>query len=263
MRFCTIVYDYYALHARDLPWRTTYDPYGILVSEIMLQQTQVSRVLTKYPLFMSEFPAIKVLAKASLRKVLEVWQGMGYNRRALALKKLSQYVIEHYRGRIPSDREALRKLPGIGSATAGSICAFAFNKPEVFIETNIRSVFIHHFFKDRDNVSDTELLPWVEKALDRENPRRWYSALMDYGVHLKAAHGNPSRKSSHYARQSRFEGSDRQMRGRILKVLVENKQLTEKKLLHLFNDDLPRAQQLINDLCGEDLIHRQGVWVSL
>ena len=219
--FRETVYLAYAEHGRNLPWRETGDPYRILVSEIMLQQTQVPRVIEKYREFLVRFPNVRTLAGASLGEVMAAWQGLGYNRRALLLKRMAEEVAARFGGEIPRDEASLRSLPGIGAYTASAVCAFAFNMPAILIETNIRSVFIHHFFPDRAGVRDDELLPLIGDALDRENPRRWYSALMDYGAHLKSLIDNPSRKSAHHVRQSRFEGSDRQIRGGILKRLVE------------------------------------------
>jgi A/G-specific adenine glycosylase len=171
--FRRTVYDHYRKHYRPMPWRDTRDPYRILVSEIMLQQTQVSRVLEKYKEFIRRFPTMRRLGRAPLADVLAAWQGLGYNRRALALKRLAAEVAARYGGHLPADREALESLPGIGEATAGAIMAYAFNEPAVYIETNIRTVYIHHFFKDRAGVRDEELVPYIEKTLDRENPREW------------------------------------------------------------------------------------------
>ncbi|MCX6356764.1 MAG: A/G-specific adenine glycosylase [Candidatus Aureabacteria bacterium] len=186
----------------------------------MLQQTQVERVAKKYTEFIAAFPDFQSLARAPLRKVLAVWSGMGYNRRALALKRIAAKVVRKYGGRLPSDAAALCSLSGIGCATAASVSAFAFNKPTVFVETNIRSVFIHFFFRRRRRVDDTEIVPLVAQTLDTRNPRKWYSALMDYGTMLKQLHGNPGRKSAHYRTQKPFKGSRRQMRGMILKAFV-------------------------------------------
>ncbi|MDO8642566.1 MAG: A/G-specific adenine glycosylase [Candidatus Woesearchaeota archaeon] len=220
--FQKIVQKHYKENGRDLPWRQTTDPYQIVVSEVMLQQTQVDRVVKKYAEFVAHFPDFSSLAAASVGDVLRAWQGLGYNRRGLMLKQLAETVVEKYSSTLPNDPALLEELPGIGPATAQSICAFAFNVPVVFIETNIRTVFIHHFFKNRNKekkVSDDELLPLVEKTLDKKNPRQWYNALMDYGTFLKKEFGNANVRSAQYARQSKFEGSNRQVRGRILKVL--------------------------------------------
>lgn len=228
MDFQKTILDHYKKHGRSLPWRETIDPYKIIVSEIMLQQTQVPRVIEKYKQFISAFPDFDSLAKAPLQKVLAIWQGLGYNRRAVSLKRTAEIVVEKYNGRLPDNPEELTSLPGIGKATAASICAFAFNKPVVFIETNIRSVFIYHFFKNKKKISDEQLLPLVKKYLYRKNPRMWYWALMDYGSMLKKS-GNPSRKSKHHVKQSTFEGSNRQLRGQIVKLLI-TKPMTEAEL---------------------------------
>ena len=179
--FRDLILAHYRAHGRDLPWRQTTDPYRILVSEIMLQQTQVERVAVKYREFLERFPDFESLAHAPKSEVLLAWQGLGYNRRAIALQGAAQRVIEEYGGRLPADVETLATFPGIGKATAAAICAYAFNMPVVYIETNIRRIFIHFFFQDREGVRDDEILPLVERALDRENPREWYSALMEYG----------------------------------------------------------------------------------
>jgi len=222
-RFREKIWGYYLLHKRDLPWRRTKNPYRILVSEIMLQQTQVPRVIPKYKLFLNKFPTIQALARASLQDVLRAWQGLGYNRRALSLKKTADVICKKYNNKVPRDFELLNTLPGIGEGTAGAVAAFAFNKPVVFIETNIRRVFIHFFFKNRRKVSDKEILPLIEKTLDRKNPREWYWALMDYGSMLGERGENPNRRSAHYVRQSKFVGSKRELRGKILKLLVQRK----------------------------------------
>jgi A/G-specific adenine glycosylase len=213
------VYDFFTCHGRDLPWRHTRDPYHILVSEIMLQQTQVDRVAIKYSPFIARFPDATTLAAASVKEILAAWAGLGYNRRALRVRGCAQAIVERYNGEVPTDPAGLASLPGIGKATAASIAAFAFNAPVVFIETNIRAVFIHEFYPSRDDVDDAEIAPLVERTLDKRNPCRWYSALMDYGTHLKKAHANPARRSAHHVRQSRFDGSDRQVRGAVLREL--------------------------------------------
>jgi len=184
-RFRNQVYSYYGEYGRDLPWRMIDNPYHILVSEIMLQQTQVKRVLEKYEQFTRVFPDFPSLAGAPLRKILREWQGMGYNRRAIALKWIALKVVGEFHGNLPSSVEGLMTFPGVGRATASAITTFAFQHPTVFIETNIRRVFIHYFFYDMVYVKDSEIFPLVEKTLDTSNPRVWYYALMDYGVMLK------------------------------------------------------------------------------
>ncbi len=218
--FRAAVYGAARANPRTLPWRESVDPYRVLVSEIMLQQTQADRVTGKFVAFVGRFPDVAALASAGLDEVLTAWQGLGYNRRALALKRASEAIVERFNGTVPTERKALESLPGIGPYTAGAIMAFAFDLPEIFIETNIRSVFIHHFFQDRTAIHDRELLPLVEATLDRSRPREWYNALMDYGVVLKRDHPNPSRKSVHHLRQSPFEGSNRQLRSALLRAIL-------------------------------------------
>jgi A/G-specific adenine glycosylase len=257
------IYRYYRSHGRTLPWRKTRNPYHILVSEIMLQQTQVERVLQKYPQFVTAFPDFKTLAKAPLRKILHVWQGMGYNRRALFLKKIAVAAVEKFNGRLPRTIEELMSLSGIGKNTAASISAFAFNKPVAFIETNIRSVFIHCFFQDQYDVNDREILPLVEKTLDIKNPCEWYNALMDYGVMLKKNHPNPSRKSVHHQRQGKFEGSNRQVRGMIIKAITGNPLITESALMRMFNIPAQKIKDNLVQLQREGFIKRSGKKLSI
>lgn len=221
-QFKNIITRYYLNHKRDLPWRKNSNPYRIMVSEIMLQQTQVSRVAVKYREFLKAFPNFHSLATASVTNVLKLWSGLGYNRRALYLKQAAEIVIKKYKGRLPSDPNLLVSLPGIGKNTAGAIMAYAFNKPSVFIETNIRRVYLHHFFPNHDDVEDGELIPIIERTVNKENPREWYWALMDYGTHLAVTIENPNRRSRHYNKQTKFEGSLRQVRGKLLKFILKN-----------------------------------------
>jgi A/G-specific adenine glycosylase len=257
-RFQKLVYDHYRRNGRKLPWRKTRDPYHILLSELMLQQTQVARVIDKYKAFLRRFPTLESLVRAPLRDVLGVWQGLGYNRRALALKRLATIIVSDYGGRIPPHIDVLQALPGVGAATAGAVCAFAFNKPAVFVETNIRSVFIHHFFHDRDGVKDNEILPLVAQTLDAKRTRRWYYALMDYGVALKERHSNPSRRSAHYTIQSPFEGSLRQVRGMILRALVKDPGMTESVLVKELNRDVDQVGKSLQQLCKEGFVFKKG-----
>ena len=251
------VLSFYKHHGRhNMLWRHTDDPYRILISEIMLQQTQVERVAIKYPEFIDAFPDFAALARAPQSDVIVAWQGMGYNRRAIALKKCAEKMVNDYGGIVPRDPEVLKTFSGIGPATASSICAFAFNLPVVFIETNIRRVFIHSFFPDRDTVTDKDILPLVERALDRENPRVWYWALMDLGTELKKSVPNPNRKSAAYTKQAPFEGSDRRIRGMILKILVGQHNLSEKKILELVNEDPERVRRILNGLENEGFLRK-------
>jgi A/G-specific DNA glycosylase len=250
-KFQKDIYSYYKECGRDLPWRETHDPYHILVSEIMLQQTQVQRVMGKYEQFTRIFPDFPSLSRAPLQKILREWQGMGYNRRAISLKRIARKVVEEFNGNLPASVETLMTFPGIGKATASSIAAFAFQHATVFIETNIRRVFIHCFFHDMENVNDADIIPLVEMALDTSNPREWYYALMDYGVMLKQEHVNPNRRSAHYQKQSPFQGSNRQVRGTVLKLLVNESNISEYQIvqkLHIQEEKLKNSlKQLVEE----------------
>jgi len=225
--------DWFTLYGRtSLPWRQNYDPYRIWVSEVMLQQTQVDRVIPKYLSFLKKFPNVNSLASASQAAVLGQWQGLGYNRRGLNLHKGAQRVVSTFEGNVPNDYDNLLTIPGIGPYTANAILTFAFNQPRTVIETNVRTVFLHHFFPDQTKISDAKLEPYVTAATNQQNPRRWYSAIMDYGSYLKKVIPNPSRKSKHYTKQSKFKGSVRQVRGEVLKNLTTAKNhVLQKKVL--------------------------------
>jgi A/G-specific adenine glycosylase len=263
VRFKKTILSYYQREGRDLAWRRTTDPYHILVSEIMLQQTQVARVTVKYPEFIDAFPTFAVLAAAPFHEVLAKWQGLGYNRRARAIHQCAREVMTAFDGELPHDVELLATLPGIGHATACSIAAFAFNMTVAFIETNIRRVFIHFFFSDRISVTDREILPLVKQSLDTANPRRWYWALMDYGSALKNTVPNPNKRSAHYTRQSKFVGSDRQIRGMILRSLVTNPQQDEQKLVRSISVSEDRAHKVIDRLAKEGFISRNGTTLMI
>lgn len=234
------IYTHFEKEKRSLPWRQTRDPYKILVSEVMLQQTQAVRVVAKYKEFVKKFPTPHALAKAETKDVLVYWQGLGYNRRALSLKRAAEAIVKG-EGEFPKTYESLLSLPGVGPYTANAIMAFAYNKPCAMIETNIRAVFIHFFFADAKKVSDRELLPLIEKYLDHDQPRQWYNALMDYGAMLKRTRINPSRTSAHHTIQSKFQGSNRQVRGAIIKLYTENPKRTLRTIIKL----LPYTREVI------------------
>ncbi len=263
-RFQENVLDFYRRNGRhDLLWRKTNDPYHILVSEIMLQQTKVQRVTVKYPQFISVFPDVSSLAGSTLAEVLWVWKGMGYNRRAIALRTIAGLVVSRFSGLIPDDEAVLSGFPGIGKATAGSIAVFAFNRPAVFIETNIRRVFIHCFFSDRVPVSDREILPLVARTLDREHPREWYYALMDYGSVLGRRIPNPNRRSTHYHRQPAFEGSDRQLRGLILELLLQEGTMIINDLVTRTGEQPGRTGEILLALVREGFVTLENDTVRL
>jgi len=224
--FRSIVWAHYKKHGRhDLPWRQTHDIYKVLVSEVMLQQTQVERVIPLYKNFIKQFPTAKRLATAPLSEVLKSWQGLGYNRRAKMLHQaatqLSDVHVLSYRTKHERDTgegliEMLEKLPGVGPYTARAVAAFAFNQDVIVIETNIRTAIIHHFFPNKKKISDKEIEKMLISVLPKGRAREWYSALMDYGAHLKRSGVSHNAKSKTYTKQSKFAGSSREARGVIL-----------------------------------------------
>lgn len=246
-QFQELIWNYYHQHGRDLPWRRTTDPYKILVSEIMLQQTQGPRVVPKYEQFLNQFPNAKALANTSLASVITAWSGLGYNRRAKYLHEAAKQLKDKKTWTL----DDLTACKGIGVNTAAAVLTYAYNQVIPFIETNVRTVYIHHFFEDHDEVSDKQLLPFVTETLDQEHPREWFWALMDYGSYLKTQTVNPSRRSKHYTKQSKFEGSRRQLRGQILRELATQKQ-TRQQLINGIKDD--RLTGVLDDLVKEGLI---------
>jgi len=269
--FRQTVLAYYQAHGRDLPWRRTRDPYRILVSEIMLQQTQVPRVLAKYEEFLAAFPTLGALAAAPLEAVLRVWQGLGYNRRARSLWRLADIVASELNGELPRSAPELLRLPGVGPATAAAVAAFAYGDAHPFIETNIRAVYLHHFFPDRSDVADCEILPLVEATLDHRDPRSWYYALMDYGVELKRTRPNPSRRSRHHIRQSPFEGSNRQLRAQVLRLVLDRPSVTAAEVARVLDDgplfgsqatappeETGRLEEILAELVAEGFLREES-----
>jgi len=277
--FLEVVMEYYRAKGRhDLPWRaeTYLNPYAIAVSEVMLQQTQVARVVDYFQKWMVQFPDIETLANASNEEVLVAWQGLGYNNRGLRLKKLAQVVLSEYSGVCPRDRKSLEALPGIGPYTAGAIRAFVWNEPEVFIETNIRRVFIYHFFEGQERVNDKDVQVMLTRVMEyfggvrtepppdpllkrggNPTPREWYWALMDYGATLpKILKSNPNKQSKHHSTQSRFEGSVRQVRSGILKWLLENKSMQVGDIANVLGIVNPQDERIGKAVKG---LERDGV----
>ena len=267
--FRDLILGYYRESGRHhLPWRKNTEPYCIFVSEVMLQQTQVSRIEEYFPRFISAFPDFATLAGTPLAEVLGIWQGLGYNRRAKYLRESARIITEKYGGILPSDPGILATLPGIGRATAASIAAFAYDIPAIFIETNIRRVFIHFFFQDRTGISDREILPILEESLEGVSPREWYSALMDYGTMLRESGVNPNQKSRSYRKQAPFEGSGRQLRGRVLRLLLEEGEHSGEEAAALLGEAPERTGAVMETLAKEGfcvaeagryrLVHHEG-----
>jgi A/G-specific adenine glycosylase len=258
--FREAVWAHYAQHGRQMPWREDTSPYKVLVSELMLQQTQVARVIPKFDAFIYTCPSFASLAEQPLSVVLGLWSGLGYNRRAKYLHQTACTVARDFNGQLPSIRAELESLPGIGKNTAGAILAYAFNEPAIFVETNIRTVLFHHLYPDaHDSVSDKELERLVELTLDAEDPRQWYWAMMDYGSYLKKSAGGRLRTSRHYVKQAPLKGSVREMRGRILKSLLGGA-LQEQQLHELVYGD-ERFETALRALVAEGFIERtpQGI----
>lgn len=266
LAFQAYIYRFFDSAGRaHLPWRKKVSPYQIMVSEIMLQQTQVDRVIPKFEAFVARFPTSESLAKAPVADVIRLWQGLGYNRRVLNLQKAAQKIVAEYQNQVPRELEELLKLPGIGPYTATAIQAFAFNLPSIVIETNIRTVFIFHFFHGADKVLDNELLPLIELTLDRSNPQRWYSALMDYGTYLKQQMPNPSRQSQTYTKQSPFKGSNRQIRGQILRLVSESGSsgVSEDELATALGEYSTKSQNVVKQMIKEGFVVYEAGQLSL
>ena len=260
-QFIAKVWEEGARLYRDLPWRGIDDPYAVLVSEVMLQQTQVSRVEKYWDRFLKIFPTLDALASAETSLVLEAWQGLGYNRRALALKRCAEQCAEQYRGVLPDTHDKLLVLPGIGKATAGGVLAFAYQKPVLYLETNVRTVFLHEFFPHEEEVSDRRIEPLVEQTCSKEDPRGWYYALLDYGAYLKSVLPNPSRRSRHHVIQSKFEGSRRQKRAEIVRLVLAQREVSFSEVVQALTEfevkqkraepDAQLVRSILDDLVKE------------
>ena len=206
--------DWYAGNGRDLPWRHSTDPYAILVSEVMLQQTQVPRVVVRYPQFLARFPTLASLAEARLADVLAAWLGLGYNNRALRLKRCAEALPG---GVLPAELDALRALPGIGPYTARAVLIFARNADLAAVDANVRRVLTSELGLPHD-LSPAALQAVADAAQPRGRSRDWHNALMDYGSLVLTSRGTGIAPRT---RQTPFAGSPRQRRARLLRALVE------------------------------------------
>lgn len=286
-KFQNEILTYYKDNKRTMVWRDISNPYKIFVSEMMLQQTQVERVKIKYVEFIKKFPTIKSVALADKNEILKTWQGLGYNRRALFIKRVCEEIISKHKGIFPKDFKTLQTLPGIGPSTAGAICAFAYNQPVFFIETNVRTVLLHFFFKNKEKVSDIEIMNVLKKAtpyasarhprVDRDpeiklldsrlrgnddpivtTPKDWYYALYDYGTFLKKSLGKNKtklhQKSKHHTKQSKFEGSFRQKRAQVLKLKLSNSHISDTEILNKLTLSPQELEDVIISLDRDGLI---------
>ena len=256
-----LIWSFYRSHGRAFPWRTTTNPYRILVSEVMLQQTQTSRVVPKYAEWMRELPTVRSLAEAPLPKVLGLWQGLGYNRRAVALRNAARMVVEDFGGRVPCEVKELLSLPGVGAYTANAVCAFSANQKAVLIETNIRTVVLYFFFAGCQQVHDREIEPIVERLCPPRRSREWYYAMMDFGVCMKRFIVSSNAQSLHYRKQSRFDGSRRQLRGKVVRELLGREVGSLSALAKRLGCSLPEVRVVVDALAQEGILKvgRKGI----
>ncbi len=246
------ILEWYRVYGRELPWRGDSDPYHILVSEVMLQQTQVDRVIPKYIAFLERFPALKALAEASTADVLRQWKGLGYNRRALNLKRAAEAVMERHAGDLPKSVGELEKLPGIGRYTAHAVACFAFGAQVPVVDTNVRRVLSDWIGRE---LSDSETWAVAQHLMPVGNANDWNQALMDYGALVKRATPRHTVKPA-----EPFATSNRFWRGRIIDALREQHTLTVEGLLGALpypNRDEQRVRRLLLTLHEEGLVEYQ------
>lgn len=259
-KFNNYVSLFYKKNKRDLHWRTEINPYFILISEFMLQQTQVSRVINYFNRFITILPTLESLANATQELILSLWSGLGYNRRALYLANAAKIIWHQYNGIIPHDYTELLKIKGIGDYTAKAIITYSYNIPLIFVETNIRSVFFIYckeLFNTNHKTDDTIIKELIEITINKKNPREWYYALMDLGTHLKKEYKDKHiQKSKFFTTQSKFIGSIRQIRGKIIKLLLEKKNINYTELVSICND--PRSIECIKTLIKENFIYESN-----
>jgi A/G-specific adenine glycosylase len=261
--FQSMIFTWWEKNRRDLPWRHTHDPYKIAVSEIMLQQTQVLRVITKYREFIKEFPTVFDLAKVTTASVLRLWKGMGYNRRALYLRNMAKVVVKEYQGKFPVDEKLLIQLPGLGMYTARAILVFAYEKDIACVDTNIRKIITHFFFKDEAQ-KDLVIQQVADQLVPVGKSWEWHQALMDYGAltmpNAKCPMLNTKKKSVPFRQTNRF------YRGRIIDMLREKKYLETKIINYIFNQFNKQeyeTQSIINSLIKDGLVTRKKNMLSL
>lgn len=247
------ILQYYQKNKRDLPWRHTTDPYSILLSELMLQQTQVSRVIEYYTKWLHTWPTIQHLSKANRKDVLQAWIGLGYNTRGINLHKASQIIVEHYNGDVIAAMDDYKKIPGVGKYTSQAVKIFSTNADIITVDTNIRRIFIHEFNLPQD-ISDSKLWSIAQYCLPKGKSRQWHNALMDYGAtYLTSKKTGISPKTT----QSTFEGSDRQIRAQILRDLL-TKPLTLQDLTNQYNHSSDRLLKILEKMKKQEIIKQEN-----
>ncbi|MFA7286513.1 MAG: Fe-S cluster assembly protein HesB [Patescibacteria group bacterium] len=246
---------WYAIHGRhDLPWRVRRTPYRVLVAEIMLQQTQVSRVLPKYEKFLGQFPSFKALAAANPATVLRLWSGLGYNRRALQLLACAKRVCQEHRGRLPEDHKTLRSLPGIGEYTARAVNVFSRNSAAPCIDTNVRRVILSELSLSK-TMPVGELTVVARRLVPKEKSWLWHSALMDYGAAVSTARATGI---SPKVKQTPFKGSVREVRGKVLRYLLEQRAEQSMKVLRVVTGaETQVLQKVLLTLTREGFIQKR------
>lgn len=247
------VLSFYQRNKRILPWRKTTDPYRILVSEFMLQQTQVSRVLSYYRQWINRWPTVNAIAAASLSDILQAWIGLGYNTRAVNLHRAARIIVEKFNGDVLEAMKHYKGIPGIGRYTSQAVQIFSTNADLVTVDTNIRRIFIQEFALPPD-VVEKDLWKLAEECLPRGKSRIWHNALMDYGaLHLTARKTGIKPKT----RQSRFESSDRQIRARILRYILKDK-LPASELETLLEIEQKRLISILEKMISEGIITKRN-----
>lgn len=255
---CRELLDWYKDNGRDLPWRRTNVPYRILISEVMLQQTQVSRVVEKYKAFLKQFPNTKQLAEASTSDVIKAWKGLGYNRRALFLQRTAQAIRKDFAGKFPKTLAELKTLPGVGDYTARAVLSFAFEQPTPVLDTNHRKFYQKTFFGDTIR-TDKELLKkaeevvaWISSAYGTDAVYDWNQALMDWVSANSKIYILPKKKKN---KAVPFKKTDRYVRGRIIDILREHERvslLSLRKRFDMLTDE--RFQHILTGLKKDKLI---------
>lgn len=271
------VWDWYTKNRRSLPWRPPRlsssqtwcrnHAYEIFISEIMLQQTQVDRVIPFFEKFITELPDWEALATCPQPKLLKLWKGLGYNRRALNTKRAAQYILAHHDGILPKDLKELQKIPNVGVYTSAALMNFVHRTPTPLIETNVRTVFFHHFYPNQENISDEKIMKKVSATLHTENPREWMYALMDYGSHLRSEGVRITSKSKHYTKQKSFKGSKREIRGKILEILLDepvlSPEILEQKITDEIKDNENNPMHIIEDMIEEGFLEKKRGMVMI
>ncbi len=246
------IFDFYQLNRRSFPWRETTDRYAVMVSEIMLQQTQAERVAGKFTAWMHRFPDTEALASASLRDVLLLWSGLGYNSRGQRLQSCAKVIMERFNGVVPAAPQLLKSLPGIGDYTCRSIPVFADNLDAAAVDTNIRRIIIHEFALPVD-ISKPQMQSVAELLLPEGRSREWHNALMDYGSLFLTSRNTGIRPLT---RQSKFQGSKRWYRGRLIKELIHAEGMFLEEIEEKYADCPWNLQDIVSDLISEGLVER-------